>query len=74
MTKFIQEWNFSKEKLSDDWCWTVANEIYFHSGIKSMLFGKNIDEIEQYATGEIDMKPFMREFKSYREKAKRGVK
>jgi hypothetical protein len=71
LTKFIQEWNFSKDKLSDDWCWTVANEIYFHSGIKSMLFGKNIEEIEQYATGEIDMKPFKREFKSFREKAKR---
>lgn len=68
MNKFIKSFHFATDKLSDDWCKIVADQIYYHGGCVNLLQGKNVNEIEQYASGDIDMKPFIRQFKSYKRK------
>lgn len=53
-------------KLSSDFCNEVINFYYFNGSLTSLLEGKNITEIEGYATGDFDMRPFKRMFASLR--------
>lgn len=53
-------------KLTSKWCMKAVNYYYFNTHNVSLLSGKDINKIEQYATGNIDMKPFKRMFTSLR--------
>lgn len=63
---FITSFHFvpPSEKLKPEWCKDVINFSYYNTANRSLLDGKKIDQIEQYAAGEFDLKPFMRMFKS----------
>lgn len=66
MSSFIPSLHFrpAKSKLTKEFCQDVINYYYYNNQLVNLLEGKDVDEIEQYTTGEIDMKPFMRMFRS----------
>lgn len=66
--KMIKSYHYDQNKLTDEWCRKVADHVYFHGGCTNLLHSKNITEIEQYSTGNIDMRPYMRQFKSINRK------
>lgn len=69
--RMIKPYHFDPKKLSDEWCRKVADHVYFHGGCTNLLSGKNVKEIEEYTSGNIDMKPYMRQFKSVARKLAR---
>lgn len=63
---FIANFHFDNpsQKLSKEWAMKVVNYCCYNTRNKGLLEGKNIEEIDGYATGDFDMKPFLRMFKS----------
>lgn len=67
MREFIPSFHLdytAEQKLSNEWFYEAIKYCYYNSGNKSLVFGKNIKEIEAYATGDFSMKPFKKMFKS----------
>lgn len=58
----------SEQKMSPEWCKTAVDYYWHHSNVKSLLYNKDIDKIERFASGEIDMKLFMSMYKSIKKK------
>lgn len=52
----------AEEKLTQNWFGEVVGKYYFSGKNVNLLDGKNVDEIQQYATGDIKMAPFVRMF------------
>lgn len=69
-TRSISAFHFvsPEKKLTPEWCYEAVNALWHHCNNVGLLDGKDVDEIEQYATGNIDMKPFKRMYKSIRNK------
>lgn len=67
---FIPAFHFDKpeDKLKPEWCMKVKNYHFHAANNKSLLFGKNVREIDEFTTGDFDMKPFKMMFKSMRKK------
>ena len=68
-SRFIPSFHTSftaQEKLTAEWCNSALQFTWYQSNNKSLLHGKNIQEIQQYATGDFDMRPYKRMFKSLR--------
>jgi hypothetical protein len=57
------------EKLSREWCHEAIQYYYYNNHIKNLLEGKNVEEIEGYASGNYDLKPYKRMFRSLRNQA-----
>ena len=69
MSKFIPSFHTSfspSEKLTSEWCNEAIQYCWYNSNNKTLLHDKNIEEINQYASGQFDMTPFKRMFKSLR--------
>lgn len=68
--RFIPEFHFDKpsQKLTKEWCNKVVHYHYYNNDNRSLLDGKKVSEIETFASGEFDMKPFIRMFTSLRKK------
>jgi hypothetical protein len=66
MTRFIPSFHFLhySEKLKPEWCKEVRNYCWYNSSMRSLLDKKNIQEIEEFSSGNINMTPFKRMFKS----------
>lgn len=66
MNNYIPSLHFasSEEKLTPEWCRKVIDHYYYNTSNKSLTDGKEVDEIEAYASGEFPMKPFERLFSS----------
>lgn len=57
--RFIPSFHFfNGNKLSPQWCEEAVNWCYHNTNNINLLQGKNIDEIEQYSSGDIDMEYF----------------
>lgn len=72
-SNFIPALHFepAEKKLTNEW-WKKAVDYYWsNSNVRSLLDGKNIQEIEEYFTGDIDMKPFRGMYKSMKRKWER---
>lgn len=52
------------DKLTSEWCLRAIQYYYFNTSNRSLLDGKRVDEIEEYASGDISMKPFKKMFTS----------
>lgn len=67
---FIPAFHFDKpeDKLTPEWCQKVINYHFYAAFNKSLLFGKNVKEIDEYTTGDFDMREFKMMFKSMRKK------
>lgn len=68
MSNFIPNFHFrpSAEKLTQEWAMEAVNWCWRNTANRNLLDGKNVDEIIQYSTGDIDMTPFKRIYKSLR--------
>ncbi len=70
MTKsFIPSYHLgysASAKLSSKWCNEALKYTWYNSNNKSLLQGKNVEQIRQYASGKFDMTPYKRMFKSLR--------
>lgn len=58
----------SSQKLNPKWCKMAMDYYWNNTNIKSLLWDKNIDQIEQFATGAIKMRPFTAMYKSIKKK------
>lgn len=63
-----------EEKLTEEWCMKAVQFSVFNSNNLNLLHGKNIKEIEEYASGNFDMTPFKLKFKSMRKALKNAPK
>lgn len=68
--KFIPNFHLvpAAQKLTPEWCREAIN-YYWHSGNnKSLLHGKKVNEIEEYFSGDINMRNFMAMYKSVKKR------
>lgn len=70
MANFIPSFHFDHpdDKLKPQWCEKVKNYYYYNLSRFNLLRNKNVRQIEQYYTGDIDMTVFKRMFKSMKKK------
>ncbi len=63
---FIPYFHFEdpSKKLTADWCMKGVDFYYYNSDNRSLLEGKNIKDIEEFSTGNIDMTRFKKMFTS----------
>jgi hypothetical protein len=66
MASFIPQFHFDShsEKATSEWCGKVIDYYFHNSNNRRLLDGKRVLEIEEYSTGDFDMKPFKRLYKS----------
>lgn len=66
MGSFIPSYHFDNPitKLTKEWCMKAINYEWYNNNVKSLLWDKNVKEIEDYATGNINMRPFLEMYKS----------
>lgn len=57
-----------KDKLKKEWALDAINWCFYNTDNKNLLYGKDVLEIEGYAAGEFDMRPYKRMFKSIKKK------
>lgn len=67
---FIPALHFEANKLTPEWCKKVIDYYWAADRCKSLLWDKDIDEIEQYSTGKIRMEPYMKMYKSIKKEFK----
>ena len=56
------------DKLKPEWCKRVIDYYYYNTSNYNLLEGKNVDEIVRFATGDIDMTPYKKLYKSLKKK------
>lgn len=68
MSNWIPEFHYwpSEKKLTKEWCDKIVGHYVFQNNLTNLLWGKNIKDIEGYATGDYDLKPFKKMFRSLR--------
>lgn len=68
MGRFIPSFHFipAEQKLSREFCSEVVGYYYFNHSLRNLLDGKKVDEIDGYASGNYDLTPFKRIFRSLR--------
>lgn len=71
MSHFIPEFHFDNPdtKLTPEWCMKVVDYHYYNSDNRNLLDGKNVKEIDDFSSGNFDMTPFKRIFKSLQKAA-----
>ncbi len=65
---FIPSFHFesAESKLKKEWWDKVVGHYIYQNNLTNLLWGKNVNDIEGYATGDFDLKPFKRMFRSLR--------
>lgn len=74
MGKFIPSFHFqpSSQKLTPEFCQEVIFYYWYNNDKKNLLDNKNVEEIDGYANGDYDLKPFDTMFRRKRDQAKHG--
>lgn len=62
-----------QDKLKPEWCLRALQYYYFNTYNQCLLHDKNVREIEEYVSGDIDMKPFKAMFKSMKRKEQKKI-
>lgn len=70
MSLFIPSFHFDKpdDKLKPEWAMKAIDWCFYNTRNIGLLEGKNVLEIEEYASGDFDMRPYKRMYKSMRKK------
>lgn len=71
---FIPSYHFIENKMSQEFCEAVINNCYYNQNNVNLLYGKDIDLIEQYSTGDISMIPFQKMFTSLQRALRSAIK
>lgn len=74
-SSFIPFFHFvnPEEKLKPAWCWDAVTYCWYSCNNRNLLAGKNVEEIEEYASGDFSMEPYKRMYKSYAKKANKDI-
>lgn len=59
---FVPALHFEKNKLTSEWANSVVGYYWTHNYRKNLLDGKDVAEIDGYAEGNYDLKPYKRMF------------
>lgn len=72
MSLFIPEFHFVNpaDKLKPEWAMKVISHGWYNSRRYGLLDNKNVWEIEEYASGDFNMRPFKKMYKSLKKKMK----
>lgn len=72
MSQFIPSFHYeiSSDKLTDEWCKKAVNYAYTNGQMKSLLSGKNVQEIVTFAEGNFDLTFARKITNSYRKQIK----
>lgn len=70
MQNFVPSFHFvnPQEKLLASWCWDAVQWCWYQSNNRSLLWGKNVNEVNGYSSGDFSMEPFRRMYKSEQKK------
>lgn len=60
-----------ENKLTKEWCDRIIQYYYYNTSSKSLLWYKNIEEIEEYTSGNINMRPYKKMYKSLEKKLRK---
>lgn len=68
MAQFIPAFHFvpAANKLKKEWWDKVVGHYIYQNNLTNLLWGKNIKDIEGYSTGDFDLTPYKRMFRSLR--------
>lgn len=68
MPSWIPAFHFvpAEQKLTKEWCDKIVGHYVHQNHLINLLRDKNVDEIEGYANGDFDLKPFKKMFRSLR--------
>lgn len=74
MSSFVPSFHFipASEKLKPEFCAEIVSYYWFNNEKRNLLHGKNVEEIDGYANGDYDLKPFDTMFRKKRDEAKHG--
>lgn len=61
-------YHFVKDKLNKEWAYEVIQSIFYNCGRRNLLHNKNVRQINEYASGDINMTEFRRMYKSLSDK------
>jgi len=61
---FLPAFHFETNKTTPEWCNSVIQWYWYNSDHKSLLHKKKVREIEEYSSGQFDLRPFKVMFKS----------
>ncbi|MEO7047882.1 MAG: hypothetical protein ABI091_21465, partial [Ferruginibacter sp.] len=71
MSLFIPNFHLDTEpanKLKPEWCKRVTDYYFYNTTNFNLLAGKNVNEIIEMATGNIDLMPYKKMYKSLKKK------
>ena len=73
---FIPYFHFDapSTKLTPEWCMKAIQYHYYSQSNINLLAGKKVRQIDEYATGDFDMLPYKRMFKSMQKKLQNAPK
>src|SRR6187402_3920158 len=73
MSLFIPDFHFvsPEEKLKPEWAMRVISYSWYNTRRYGLLDKKNVREIEEYASGDFDMTPYKKMYKSLKKKINR---
>jgi hypothetical protein len=63
----LQGYNFVEDKNTDEWRKLIVDTFFKYMPMRSLTHGKNVPMIDDYISGDINMKPFMKFFKSIKD-------
>lgn len=68
MSNWIPSFHYqsASSKLTKEWCDKIVTHYIRQNQLRGILDGKNIKDIEGYATGDFDIRPFKKMFRSLR--------
>jgi hypothetical protein len=71
---FVPSFHFEhpSKKMTSEWAMSAINFYFYNTANKSLLDGKDVKEIDDYAKGDFDMKPFKKMFKSIKRNLQRA--
>lgn len=69
---FIPSFHFqsASEKLTNEWFSLANNYSWYNASNKSLLWDKNVKDILEYASGQFDLSPYRKMYKSMQKKEK----
>jgi hypothetical protein len=75
-TNFIPSFHFENpaDKLKPEWAMKAVNYLYYSNANFNLLWGKKVRQIDDFASGDYSMVPFMRMFKSMHKKLQTAPK
>jgi len=76
MSRFIADFHFENptSKLSKEWALKAIKSLWYNTNNRNLLHNKDVIEIDQYYSGDINMRPYVKLFKTLKKDLNRNGK